>query len=75
MRVLTRFFPVSEALRPYCSIIYLTEVETPPGTRVEDYLHPEWANLRFIEGEPLVAAFGGLTPVAAPHFVVTGPTS
>lgn len=75
VRVLTRFFPVSEALRPYCSIIYLTEVETPPGTRVEDYLHPEWANLRLIEGEPLVAAFGGLTPVVAPHFIVTGPTS
>jgi len=75
VRVLTRFFPVSEALRRYCSIIYLTEVEAPPGVRVEDYLHPEWANLRFIEGEPSLAAVGDAEPVPAPRFVVTGPTS
>ena len=74
-RVATRFFPVSAALSPYCSIIYLTEVETSPGTRVEDYLHPEWANLRFIDGEPSFAGVGGAKPEAAPHFVVTGPTS
>lgn len=75
VRVTTRFFPVSEALRPYCSIIYLTEVETPPGTRVEDYLHPEWTNLRFIDGERSLAAIGDVEPAPAPHFVVTGPTS
>ena len=75
VRVLTRFFPVSEALRPYCSIIYLTEVDAPPGARVEDYLHPEWANLRFIEGEPSLAAIGDAAPTPAPRFVVTGPTS
>ncbi|MBN8845604.1 MAG: AraC family transcriptional regulator [Sphingomonadales bacterium] len=75
VRVATRFFPVSDALRPYCTIIYLTEVATPQGTRVEDYLHPEWANLRFIDGEPSLAAVGGGAPEPAPHFVVTGPTS
>jgi AraC-like DNA-binding protein len=75
VRVTTRFFPVSEPLRPYCSIIYLTEVETSPGVRVEDYLHPEWANLRFIDGEPSLAAVGGDAPVSAPRFIVTGPTS
>lgn len=75
VRVTTRFFPVSAALAPYCSIIYLTEVDAPPGVRIEDYLHPEWANLRFIEGEPSRAAVGGETPKAAPPFIVTGPTS
>ncbi|WP_257546049.1 AraC family transcriptional regulator [Sphingopyxis sp. DBS4] len=75
VRVTTRFFPVSEPLRPYCSIIYLTEVEASPGVRVEDYLHPEWANLRFIDGEPSLAAVGGDTPAPAPRFIVTGPTS
>lgn len=75
VRVVTRFFPVSESLRPYCSIIYLTEVEASPGVRVEDYLHPEWANLRFIEGEPALAAVGNRAPAAAPNFIVTGPTS
>ncbi|MDZ3832087.1 MAG: AraC family transcriptional regulator [Sphingopyxis sp.] len=76
-RVRTCFFPVSAPLRPYASIIYLTEVDAPPGCRVEDYLHPEWANLRFIEGEtPLAAIGGGATDaVATPRFIATGPTS
>src|SRR3546814_14244199 len=57
-RVATRFFPVSAALRPYASIIYLTEIDAPPGARVEDVLHPEWANLRFIAGEEPLEAIG-----------------
>ena len=75
VRIATRFFPVSEALRRYSSIIYLTEIEAPAAVRVDDYLHPEWANLRFIAGEPPLAAIGGDAPVPAPHFIATGPTS
>lgn len=75
MRVLTRFFPVSDALRRYASIIYLTEVQVPVGTRIDDYLHPEWANLRFIEGDAPLAAIGDAAPAQAPRFIVTGPTS
>ncbi|WP_374525334.1 helix-turn-helix domain-containing protein [Sphingopyxis sp.] len=75
VRVATRFFPVSAALAPYCSIIYLTEIDGPPGARIEDYLHPEWANLRFIDGEPSLAAVGGGKAEPMPSFVVTGPTS
>lgn len=75
VRVATRFFPVSEALRPYASIIYLTEVATPPGERIEDYLHPEWANMRFIEGETTRSAVGDDPVAAAPPFNVIGPTS
>ena len=74
-RIVTRFFPVSAALRPYCSIIYLTEIDAPPGVRVEDYLHPEWANMRFIDGEIPSAAIGGATPAPAPRFIAAGPTS
>lgn len=74
-RVVTRFFPVSAALRPYASTIYSLEVAAPPGTRVEDFLHPEWANLRFIEGEAPLAAIGDAPPAPVPAFVVTGPTS
>ena len=75
VRVTTRFFPVSEALRPYASIIYLTDVAAPPGVRVDDYLHPEWANMRFIDGTAPLAAIGGGVPVPAPRFIATGPTS
>ena len=75
VRVATRFFPVSEALRPYCSIIYLTEVAAPPGVRIDDYLHPEWANMRFIEGETTRSAIGDDAITPAPAFNLTGPTS
>ena len=75
VRVATRFFPVSAALRPYSSIIYLTEVDAPPGVRTEDYLHPEWANMRFIEGDTTRSAIGDDPVAPAPNFNVTGPTS
>lgn len=74
-RVATRFFPLSDALRPYISTIYQTEVAVPEGGRVDDYLHPEWANLRFIEGDAPLAAVGGSPIATMPRFVATGPTS
>ncbi len=74
-RITTRFFPLSSALRPYVSTIYLSEVAVPDGGRVEDYLHPEWANLRFVEGDPPRAAIGGNAVAETPHFIATGPTS
>lgn len=75
IRLETRFFPVSDALRPYASIIYLTEVAVPAGSRIEDYLHPEWANMRFIEGEATHSAIGDAPISPAPAFNVSGPTS
>lgn len=74
-RITTRFFPVSKPLRPYVSIIYLTEIAMPGEMRAEDYLHPEWANMRFIDGDTPLAAIGSGPVVRAPRFVVTGPTS
>lgn len=75
VRVITRFFGVSPVLRPYLSTIYLTEVAVPAGARVEDYLHPEWANLRFVEGETPLASIGGGPVMDTPRFIATGPTS
>ncbi|MBR2173047.1 helix-turn-helix domain-containing protein [Sphingopyxis sp.] len=74
-RVATRFFPLSPALRPYVSTIYLSEVAGTDGSRVEDYLHPEWANLRFVEGDRPLAAIGDSPVAPTPRFVATGPTS
>lgn len=73
--VTTRFFALSPALRPYLTTIYLTKVAVPDDQRIEDYLHPEWANLRFIAGDTPLSAIGGGPATASPHFVVTGPTS
>lgn len=74
-RVTTRFFPLSPSLRPYVSTIYLSEVAVSDGKRVEDYLHPEWANLRFVEGDPPLAAIGDGPLAETPRFIATGPTS
>lgn len=70
-----RFFAPSEALRPYISTLYLTDFRAESGKRFEDYLHPEWANLRFVAGEPLCAAVGGPPLVELPKLVAVGPTS
>lgn len=75
VRVATHFFPVSEALRPYASVIYLMDVTAAPGRRVEDHLMPEWANMRFVLGDPAITAIDGGVPKLAPRFVVSGPTS
>lgn len=55
--------------------VYLTEVILTDARRIEDYLHPEWANIRFIDGEVPAVAIGGQPVADAPRFVVTGPTS
>lgn len=74
-RVRLRFFRPSDALIPYVSTLYLTVTETAPGRRMVDYLHPEWANLRLVSGEPALAAIGNAAPGPTPHLVATGPTS
>ena len=75
LAVTTRFFPPSRALTPYLSAIYLTEVALNGAPWIEDYLHPEWANMRFIHGDAPLVAIGEQSVTEAPSFVVTGPTS
>lgn len=72
--IAVRFFPLSEPIAPYFTALYLTEVEDG-GALVGDYLHPEWAALRFTEGPPPIAgvAPGDLAPQWP--FVAGGPTS
>jgi AraC-like DNA-binding protein len=41
-----RFYRPAEKLRPYISSYYFTDL--PAGPPVEDFFHPEWANIRFI---------------------------
>ena len=63
-------------LRPYVTALYRTEVTCPPGAAwVEDWLHPEWANLRFLGAAHAEAGFGTGVMEPSPAFAVTGPTS
>jgi AraC-like DNA-binding protein len=70
-----RFFIPDDKLKPYISTFYLTEVSPEKGQRLGDWLHPEWANLRFTSGEMPIAALGDAEPQAVPRFSVIGPTS
>jgi AraC-like DNA-binding protein len=74
--VTVRFALPSEKLRPYVTTYYL--IEAQPSTRgpaIEDYLHPEWANLRFLRADWSQSAIGEEPLRNSPAFAVTGPTS
>jgi AraC-like DNA-binding protein len=72
--IAVRFFRLSEPIAPYFTALYLTEIEAGDGL-VDDYLHPEWAALRFTEGVPPIASVGPGEMVPQWPFVAGGPTS
>lgn len=69
-----RFFLPSPELAPYVTTYYFTEAAQRDGV-IEDYLHPEWANLRLVAGSEIYGAIGGGPLARVPDFVATGPTS
>ena len=73
-RISVRFFRLSEALQPYFTALYLTVIEAGDGL-VEDFLHPEWAAMRFTQGPPPIASIGPGPLVRQWPFVAGGPTS
>ncbi len=68
------FHQPSAALAPYFTAFYRTETVAVGGL-VDDYLHPEWAALRFTKGTPPVASVGPGPLVPQWPFVANGPTS
>lgn len=72
--VRARFFAPPVELARYFTSFYLAEIDLAPGERVVDFLHPEWANLRFSSGGPLAADNGRGMAIADCHFAVTGPS-
>ncbi len=73
--VAVRFFMPSPDLAPYISTFYLTEVQCPDGSTIEDYLHPEWGNVRFSRNDAWQAAVGPEPLRTAPQLIVSGPSS
>lgn len=73
--VSVRFFLPSTALAPYISTYYYLDIALAPGQLIEDWLHPEWANLRLSSAESLQAAIGPGTLDDVPRLIATGPTS
>ncbi|MEQ8410587.1 MAG: helix-turn-helix domain-containing protein [Erythrobacter sp.] len=74
--IVVRFALPREELRPYVTTYYYAEARCSEREPViEDYLHPEWPNMRFIRTARCECAIGteALRPV--PTFAATGPTS
>src|SRR5690606_22605484 len=67
------FYRLSAALRPYFTALYLFEIRC--DAPVEDYLHPEWAAMRFTLGPSPVAAVGPAELRPRWPFAVSGPNS
>lgn len=73
--VRVRFYQPPAALRPYFTTFYITEIDVLNGARVTDHLHPEWANVRFVEGNLPESEIEGSPPMHGVAAIATGPTS
>ena len=73
--VRVRFHQPPPLLARYFTTFYSTEIAVADGGRVTDWLHPEWAGLRFISGELPDAEIAGQPPITGSSFVAHGPTS
>ena len=69
------FYQLAPSLRRYFTPLYCMAVNCGPGEIVEDYLYPEWAALRFIEGSPPFARIGSGGLRQQSPFIANGPTS
>ena len=70
-----RFFAPPESLAGCFTSFYLLEVDLADGSHVEDYLHPEWGNIRFFFGNLPETSRGDGTVLTNTPFTATGPSS
>lgn len=70
-----RFALPSAALAPYVTTYYWGELRATDGRWIEDYLHPEWPNVRFIGQGANLSSVGAGELTETPRFAVTGTTS
>jgi AraC-like DNA-binding protein len=71
-----RFALPAQPLRAFVTTYYRADVVcSARAPWLEDYLHPEWANLRFLSHTEAHAVIGPGEPLRCPDFAVTGPTS
>ncbi|TMM48087.1 helix-turn-helix domain-containing protein [Qipengyuania marisflavi] len=73
--VTLRFFLPPEQLKPFITTLYYMEVSGEAANPIEDWLHPEWANLRIFNRRSVEAAIGTQPVAMMPRAVAAGPTS
>lgn len=74
-RIDVRFFAAPPEFAGCFTSIYRLEPSVAEGARVEDWLQPEWGNLRIFSGDLPEAQIGDRPPVRDARFTVTGPSS
>lgn len=74
-KVSLRFHLPSPELAPFITTYYLMEIDAGGSGFVEDWLHPEWANLRIVTEGAVEAATGLDEPDPMPRCIGAGPTS
>lgn len=74
-RIDVRFYAPPAALAPYFTTFYRLESEPIECDEVEDYLQPEWANLRFFAYNPPYARMADGSEIRWSRFQATGPSS
>jgi len=72
--VLSRFHPPPERFEGCFTTFYQLDLDTGGGPPVEDYLQPEWGNVRFFTGALPVAEIGA-SRAEGTRFTATGPSS
>ncbi|MBX7501126.1 AraC family transcriptional regulator [Qipengyuania sp. YG27] len=70
-----RFFAPPADLAPCFTTFYRLEVDLPPGEVLEDWLQPEWSNLRFFTEKGPSAELPEGERIDGARFQATGPSS
>lgn len=70
-----RFFPAPPDLEGCFSSFYRATFDVEDGKRVNDLLQPEWANLRFFDGDRPDAGMPGDDVLRGARLTATGPSS
>lgn len=70
-----RFFAAPAEFEGCFTTFYQLKLDIADGGTVEDYLQPEWANLRFFSGSLPVTRMPGASAVRDAAFTATGPST
>jgi AraC-like DNA-binding protein len=70
-----RFILPAPPLRRYLSSYYFFEIETPDGSTLDDFLHPEGPSARFMLDGMIPGSLVPDPPIEIPRACMVGPTS
>lgn len=70
-----RYYRLSPEIERYFTHLYAFDIDCGSDSYIEDLLHPEWAAMRIVDGEPPSAVIGPGALKKQWPFTISGPTS